>query len=67
MPKPQVPAVIREAVRGWLERERQFAILEAAIDRGIADADAGRMLSTAELRRSLLEDLDESKDDRGAS
>jgi len=45
--------VIREAMRGWLERERHFASLEAAIDRGVAEIEAGRGLTTSEVRRAL--------------
>jgi antitoxin ParD1/3/4 len=47
--------VIREALRGWLERERHFATLDAAVDRGIADADAGRVKDSDAVRKSLLE------------
>ena len=35
--------VIREGVRLVEERERKFAALDAAIERGIADAEAGRV------------------------
>ena len=49
--------VIREAMRGWLERERHFTTLEAAIDRGIASIEAGRGMTTEDVRRSLLEGL----------
>jgi antitoxin ParD1/3/4 len=49
--------VIREAMRGWMERERHFATLEAAIDRGIASIEAGKGMTTEEVRRSLLEGL----------
>ena len=35
--------VIREAMRSWMERKRRLATFEAAIDRGLADADAGRV------------------------
>jgi antitoxin ParD1/3/4 len=56
--------VIREAMRGWLERERHFAMLEAAIDRGIADIDAGRFKTSAEMRASLMQRLDLMPDDR---
>jgi antitoxin ParD1/3/4 len=52
--------VIREAMRGWIERERHFATLEAAIDRGIASIDAGKGLTTEELRRSLLDGLQDN-------
>lgn len=49
--------VIREAMRGWMERERHFATLEAAIDRGIAGIEAGQGKTTEEVRRSLLAGL----------
>jgi antitoxin ParD1/3/4 len=46
--------VIREAVRGWMERERHFATLEASIDRGVAAADAGEVKTSDQLRTALL-------------
>lgn len=46
--------VIREAMRGWLDREHHLATLTVAIDQGIADADAGRVASTDDVRRELL-------------
>jgi len=46
--------VIREAVRGWMERERHFATLETAIERGIAAAEAGGVKTSDELRTALL-------------
>ncbi len=49
--------VIREAMRGWIERERHFAMLEAAIDRGIADIEAGRFKTSDEMRVSLMQRL----------
>jgi antitoxin ParD1/3/4 len=49
--------VIREAMRGWLERERHFATLEAAIDKGIAGIEAGHGMTSAQVRRSLLEGM----------
>jgi antitoxin ParD1/3/4 len=50
--------VIREAMRGWLDRERHFATLDAALERGIADADAGRVADSAQVRKSLLNRVD---------
>jgi antitoxin ParD1/3/4 len=50
--------VIREAMRGWLDRERHFATLNAALERGIADADAGRVVDSDQIRKSLLNRLD---------
>ena len=40
---PSAEAVLRQAVRMFQEHEAQFAQLDAAIARGIADADAGRL------------------------
>ena len=34
--------LIREALRGWMEREQRLVVLDTAIARGLADADAGR-------------------------
>jgi antitoxin ParD1/3/4 len=45
--------VIREAMRGWIERERQLMALDRAIMRGIDDAQAGRVESIAEVRAAL--------------
>jgi len=41
--------VLREGVRLIQERETRLAVLDAAIARGLADADAGRVKSTAEV------------------
>jgi antitoxin ParD1/3/4 len=57
--------VIREAMRGWMERERHSASLEAAIDLGIAGMEAGQGKTTDEVRRSLLAGL-ATKDDQPA-
>lgn len=47
--------VIREALRGWMERETRLAALDAAIGRGIADAQAGRVQDVETARRELEE------------
>lgn len=41
--------VLREGLRLLQEREARFASLEAALARGIADADAGRVKPAAEV------------------
>ncbi len=45
--------VIREALRGWMDRERQLAALDAAIARGVADAEAGRVEGIDKVRAEL--------------
>lgn len=47
--------VIREAMRGWLERQRRLAAIDESIARGIADADAGHAQSIEEVRKELRE------------
>ena len=42
--------VIREALRGWMDRDRRLADLDAAIGRGLADAQAGRVQSVRQVR-----------------
>ena len=54
-----------EAMRAWMERDRRFATLEAAFDRGIADVEAGGGKTTAKVRRTLLEGMG-VKDDPAA-
>ena len=49
--------VIREAMRGWMERRRHLATLDAALDRGLVDAESGRVRDSGELRASLLKRL----------
>jgi putative addiction module CopG family antidote len=46
--------VIREAVRGWIERERHFAALEASMDRGIAAAEASEVKTSDQVSSALL-------------
>jgi antitoxin ParD1/3/4 len=45
--------VIREALRGWLEREQRLVALDAAIARGVADAEAGRVHEVDAVREEL--------------
>ena len=45
--------VIREALRGWMEREQRLATLDAAIARGVADADTGRTHEIGTVREEL--------------
>ena len=46
---PSQDAVLREAIRIFQERETQLADLDAAVQRGIADAEAGRLTPAAEV------------------
>lgn len=45
--------VIREALRGWLDRDRRLAALDSAIARGLADAEAGRVRGIKEVRGEM--------------
>ena len=45
--------VIRDALRGWLERDRRLAALDTAIANGIADAEAGRVQPIETVRKDL--------------
>jgi antitoxin ParD1/3/4 len=45
--------VIRDALRGWLERDRRLAALDTAIATGIADAEAGRVQPVGAVRKNL--------------
>ena len=45
--------VIREALRGWLERDRRLGALDFAIARGVADAEAGRIYGIEAVRREV--------------
>lgn len=45
--------VLREGVRLIQEREARLAVLDAAISRGLADADAGRTRPAEEVRDRL--------------
>jgi antitoxin ParD1/3/4 len=45
--------IIREALRGWMERERRMELLDQAIAQGIADAEAGRTQEIDEVRTEI--------------
>lgn len=45
--------VIREALRAWMEREQRLSALDAAINRGVADAEAGRAQEIETVREEL--------------
>ncbi|MGB4967714.1 MAG: type II toxin-antitoxin system ParD family antitoxin [Candidatus Saccharimonadales bacterium] len=45
--------VIREALRGWMEREGRLAALDAAVARGVDDAQAGRVQDVETVRKEL--------------
>jgi antitoxin ParD1/3/4 len=45
--------VIREALRGWMERERRLELLDRAIAQGVADAEAGRTQAIDEVRADI--------------
>lgn len=47
--------VLREGVRMVEERENRLAALDAAIERGLADADAGRIKPIEEVAERLID------------
>jgi antitoxin ParD1/3/4 len=47
--------IIREALRGMMERDRRLKQLDTAIARGIADAEEGRVQGIDEVRAQLHE------------
>lgn len=54
--------VIREALRGWMERERRLVALDASIARGVADAEAGRVQDIESVRTELREPFGRNAD-----
>ena len=50
--------VIREALRGWMERDQRLALLDTAITNGIADAESGRTKSVETVRKQLHKRFD---------
>ncbi|MGH8208277.1 MAG: type II toxin-antitoxin system ParD family antitoxin [Steroidobacteraceae bacterium] len=47
--------VVREAMRSWLQRERRLAALDAAIARGVSEADAKLGQDIEDVRQEMLE------------
>ncbi len=45
--------IIREAMRGLMERERRLELLDGAIALGLADAEAGRVQEIEAVSREL--------------
>ncbi|SON58438.1 putative addiction module antidote protein, family (plasmid) [Hartmannibacter diazotrophicus] len=58
--------VLREGVRLVEEREKRLAVLDAAISRGLADADAGRVKPLGEVADRLTAKYQKMVEDRGA-
>ena len=52
--------IIREAMRGLMERERRLERLDGAIALGLADAEAGRVQEIEAVRRELRDAAAES-------
>ena len=58
--------VLREGVRLVEEREKKLAALDAALARGLADADAARVEPAAEVGARLIAKYQRLADDRDA-
>jgi antitoxin ParD1/3/4 len=57
--------VLREGVRLVEEREKRLAVLDAAIERGLADADAGRVKPISEVASRLGAKYERMAEDAG--
>ncbi|OQP84253.1 addiction module antitoxin [Rhizobium rhizosphaerae] len=57
--------VLREGVRLVEEREKRLAALDAAITRGLADVDAGRVKPVEEVAERLRAKYRKMAEDRG--
>ena len=57
--------VLREGVRLVEEREKRLALLDAALERGLAEAAAGRVKSASEVRERLTAKYQRAAEDRG--
>jgi antitoxin ParD1/3/4 len=57
--------ILREGVRLVEEREKRLSVLDAAIERGLADAEAGRGRPVAEVERELAARYERMATERG--
>lgn len=57
--------VLREGVRLVEEREKRLGVLDSAIERGLADADAGRKTTAREIASRLSAKYETLAKDRG--
>ena len=57
--------VLREGVRLVEEREKRLVALDAAIARGLADADAGRTYPIEDVERELVARFERMAEERG--
>lgn len=57
--------VLREGIRLVEEREKRLAALDAAISRGLADADAGRVKPIEEVAGRLTSKYRKMAEDKG--
>jgi antitoxin ParD1/3/4 len=57
--------VLREGIRLVEEREKRLALLDTAINRGLADADAGRGKPVDDIERDLIAHYTRMAEDRG--
>ena len=58
--------VLREGIRLVEEREKRLEVLDAAIARGVADAEAGRVTSAREVAERLTAKYHAAAQDSGA-
>lgn len=52
--------IIREALRGMMERDRRLAKIDTAIARGLAEAEAARVQELDEVKAELRERFSDS-------
>lgn len=57
--------VLREGIRLVEEREKRLTLLDAAIGKGLADAEAGRGRTVGEVEKELLSKYERQAKERG--